>query len=96
MGYKKTHMPNGRPKSPHKRIAKAVIEKNIEELLWAYIDLHAYELRKGDTITFSGNQMTAILSELIKWASRNGEEEVEGVSDIESFFKNKNKKAKAI
>lgn len=96
MGYRKTNMPNGRPKSPHKRIAKAVIEKNIEELLWSYIDLHAYELRKGDDSTFSGSQMTAILSELIKWATKNTEEEVEGVSDIESFFKNKNKKAKAI
>ena len=77
MSYKKTGMPGGRPKSPHKRIAKAVIEKNIEELLWAYIDLHAYELRKGDDSTFSGSQMTAILSELIKWATKNTEEEVE-------------------
>ena len=96
MSYKKTGMPNGRPKSPHNRIAKAVIDQNIEELLWAYIDLHAYELRKGEAITFSGNQMTAILSELIKWVERNGDTENEGGSkELNIFLDNIKKKKQA-
>jgi hypothetical protein len=86
-------MPNGRPKSPHKRIAKAVNDKNIEELLWAYIDLHAYELRKGDEITFSGNQMTAILSELIKHTKELSDGGNGNMTEIETFFKNNKKKA---
>tara|TARA_R100000030_G_scaffold84974_2_gene68168 strand:- start:222 stop:509 length:288 start_codon:yes stop_codon:yes gene_type:complete len=95
MGYKKTGMPNGRPPSPHKRIAKAVADKNIEELLWAYIDLHSHELRKGDSTTFSANHLVSFVGELIKYAEKLGDDKPEGLTEIETFFKN-NKKKKAV
>lgn len=91
MGYKKTGMPNGRPPSPHKRIAKAVNDKNIEELLWAYIDLHSYELRKSEATTFSANHLVSFVGELIKYNEKMGTEDT-GLSEIETFFKNNKKK----
>ena len=93
MGYKKTNMPNGRPPSPHKRIAKAVYEKDIEELLWAYIDLHSYELRKGDDTTFSANHLVSFVAELIKYADKLGTDDNKNLKEIETFFKNNKKKA---
>ncbi len=92
MGYKNTGMPNGRPPSPHKRIAKAVNDKNIEELLWAYIDLHSYELRKSETTTFSANHLVSFVGELIKYNEKLGNETEEGLTEIETFFKNNKKK----
>lgn len=95
MAYKRTEMPNGRPPKPHNRIAKAVIEKNVEELLWAYIDLHSWELRKGSDQTFSANHLVSFVAELIKINNLKEDVDAGATLELEAFIGGKNKKKKA-
>lgn len=95
MGYKRTGMPNGRPPSPHNRIAKAVVDQDVEELLWAYIDLHSYELRKGDPSTFNANHLVSFVAELIKINNNKSPEDTGSTLELEAFLGGKEKKKKA-
>ena len=56
-----------RPPKAIVNMNRAIREKNIDDLLWSYVELMTYELRENiERKTFSGRDITGFVSELSK------------------------------
>ena len=56
-----------RPKATTTVIQEAVRDKNVEDLIWAFLNHSVSELRNnGDLKSFSGNHIISMLDQLIK------------------------------
>lgn len=91
MAYTKTGCKNGRPKAPKTIIRKAINDRNIEDLLWAYIYEHNVALNDGEEPHFKTNHIVSFIQELIKIKNEKGEDLDK--NDLEAFFDNKKLKA---
>lgn len=76
-----------RPKRTTTVIQNAVNDKNVEALLWAFLNHSVAELRdEGGLKSFSGNHIISMLDQLIKLQDNkpkddNNEKEIEGLKE---------------
>jgi hypothetical protein len=77
----------GRPKKTTTVMKEAVNDKNVEALLWAFLNHSVAELRdEGGLKSFSGNHIISMLDQLIKLQDNkpkddNNEKEIEGLKE---------------
>lgn len=90
--YKPTGMPNGRPPAAKSVIRKAISDRNLEDLLWAYIYEHNNALNAGQTPIFDTRHIVSFIQELSKIRAEKGEDL--NKEDLTAFFDDKRKKIK--
>lgn len=75
--------------SPAVLMRKAVFKKNINDFLWACLDLASSELKMdGKFSTFEGSDLKSIASEIIKLQKGKGDVSEEKTSDLTEWLMN--------
>lgn len=80
----------GRPPSSHRLMVKAMANRDIKELYWAFLTLSVNEIRNGGALTtFSGNHVVAMLDSLQKLNTT--PEAEDKTLELQDWLQNKNK-----
>jgi len=77
----------GRPKKTTTIIQKAVENRDLEDLYWAFLSHSVHELRnEGELKTFSGNHIVAMLDSLQKLAQNKPENTKEKIDEVKGWL----------
>jgi hypothetical protein len=78
----------GRPKKTTTIIQKAVENRSLEDLYWAFLSHSVHELRQdGELKTFSGNHIVSMLDSLQKLDAAKGADSKEQINEVKDWLK---------